>query len=527
MGWLYIIPILAFLIIIHEFGHFFAARSVGVEVEEFGIGIPPRIKGWRRKGVLWSVNAIPFGGFVRVRGEDGKDIAKGSYNAATPWQRAWFLFAGPLMNLLVALLLTIMLVTIQGQPTRISPLYINEVAPGSPAEEAGWLPGDRVIRVGNDDVASASDAVAAIRAHAGEPVDVVIQRGNDQITSTVTPRRNPPANQGAIGITFMNGTLSDITVTGVSPDSPAATAGIQEGDRIVAVNNIRIDAYAQAMSLINQAQGQTAQLTIARDGQEQTLDVAIPAPRLMILNVNAGSAASDAMLYTNDEIISVNGQPVRSGTAFTSTLVEHRGETLPLTIERDGQQHDITLRIPNFDAATTDAVAALGMRAAPVSGAGSAGMTTLGNVLYEPVPPSQILQRGTSEFWNLVSATGNGLKQMAQGNVSRDQLAGPVGMAQITGELLDRSAQPQWVTLTNITVMVSLSLGVLNLLPFPALDGGRLMFVALEIIRGGRKIAPEKEGMVHMVGMLILLGLMFFIMYGDITRIIDGKDFLP
>ncbi len=77
---LLIIPILAFLIIIHELGHFFAARSVGVKVEEFGIGIPPRAKGWRRNGVLWSINWIPFGGFVRVKGEDGADMGEGSMN---------------------------------------------------------------------------------------------------------------------------------------------------------------------------------------------------------------------------------------------------------------------------------------------------------------------------------------------------------------------------------------------------------------------------------------------------------------
>src|SRR5688572_24011680 len=103
---LLIIPILAFLIIIHELGHFFAARSVGVIVEEFGIGIPPRAKGWRKNGVLWSLNWIPFGGFVRVKGEDGSDTSEGSMNSKGPLQRAWFLLAGPAMNLIAAIVLS-------------------------------------------------------------------------------------------------------------------------------------------------------------------------------------------------------------------------------------------------------------------------------------------------------------------------------------------------------------------------------------------------------------------------------------
>ena len=91
---LYIIPILAVLILVHEIGHFVAARLIGVKVEEFGIGIPPRIKGWCRNGVLWSVNWIPFGGFVKVLGEDGKSSDPESINAKSPAKRAFFLVAG-------------------------------------------------------------------------------------------------------------------------------------------------------------------------------------------------------------------------------------------------------------------------------------------------------------------------------------------------------------------------------------------------------------------------------------------------
>ncbi len=136
---LYIIPILAVLILIHEFGHFFAARLCGVKVEEFGIGIPPRLFGFVWKGVLWSVNLIPFGGFVRVKGEDGKNLDPDSMNAQPAGERAFFLSAGAGMNVLLAIALMIAVIGFQGIPH--NHIYIGGVAPGSPAAKAGWQAG--------------------------------------------------------------------------------------------------------------------------------------------------------------------------------------------------------------------------------------------------------------------------------------------------------------------------------------------------------------------------------------------------
>ena len=99
--------------------------------------------------------------------------------------------------------------------------------------------------------------------------------------------------------------------------------------------------------------------------------------------------------------------------------------------------------------------------------------------------------------------------------------------ARLTSEALDQSPLPLWVVLTQIAILLSLNLAVLNLLPLPALDGGRLLFVLIEILRGGRKIAPEREGAVHFAGFVLLLGLMFVIAFFDIDRIRDGRDFLP
>jgi regulator of sigma E protease len=108
-----------------------------------------------------------------------------------------------------------------------------------------------------------------------------------------------------------------------------------------------------------------------------------------------------------------------------------------------------------------------------------------------------------------------------------DQVAGPIGMGQITSEALDASPLPAWVTLTRIAIVLSLNLALLNLLPLPALDGGRLLFVAIEILRGGRRIAPEKEGVVHLIGFVLLIGFMFVVAFYDVDRLLDGRSFLP
>ncbi|HLU34305.1 MAG TPA: site-2 protease family protein, partial [Thermomicrobiales bacterium] len=145
----------------------------------------------------------------------------------------------------------------------------------------------------------------------------------------------------------------------------------------------------------------------------------------------------------------------------------------------------------------------------------------------EEVPPSEWIQTGWSEFWEIITGTIEALRQAFSGDVGLDQFTGPIGMGQLTGELLDSAPGSEWSVLIQLTILISISLGLFNLLPIPALDGGRLLFVVIELLRGGKRIAPEKEGVVHLVGMMLLLALMFFIAFGDISRLLDGESILP
>jgi regulator of sigma E protease len=214
---------IAILIILHELGHFMAARLLKVDVEEFGIGFPPRLVGTARDTegkrrwfgtkppenlapgqTILSINWIPLGGFVRPKGENDPSIP-GGLAAANPWVRLGVLFAGPAMNLMVGVIMGIMLVYSLGEPV-IEKVLIASIADGSPAAAAGIRPGDLVQEVNGQTVDSIARLRELIDENLGKPVTLVLQRGDQIVVVEVTPRVNPPEGQGAIGVGLTNPT---------------------------------------------------------------------------------------------------------------------------------------------------------------------------------------------------------------------------------------------------------------------------------------------------------------------------------
>ena len=523
---LLIIPILAVLVLAHEFGHFFAARSVGVEVEEFGLGIPPRAKGWRRNGVLWSLNWIPFGGFVRVKGEDGSDMSPGSMNSKGPLQRAWFLVAGSMMNFLLAIILSILIVAFQGVPDTTSNIYVATVAGGSPAEGADWQPGDSIYAIDGQVITSTGQLQAAMREHLGEEVGVTIRRGDQLIETTVVPRENPPSGQGATGIEIQEGVRSTLKVTDVESGSVAAAAGWQPGDRILSINGITLESEAQARNLFVGGQGTDLAVVLERDGQQVETTIPMPTPAVVLTQVEQGSPAAQAMFYPGDQIVAIDGQPVTDAQSFVDLLGAAAGSTVAVDVQREGRDVTIDLAVPAAESGSSiiEVIGVNGRVDSPYEALGVDGIVAR---TFESVPASQVIPEGLAQFWDITTGTFAGLRDMVTQGVNPDDLVGPVGMGQMTSELLTQSALPAWVTIATIMVVISVGLGVLNLLPLPALDGGRLLFVLIEVLRGGRRISPEKEGLVHLAGMVILLGIMFIVAFGDVSRIIDGRSIFP
>ncbi|MEX2426525.1 MAG: RIP metalloprotease RseP [Thermomicrobiaceae bacterium] len=439
MSALYIIPILAVLILIHEIGHFVSARMVGIRVMEFGLGLPPRVIGRVRGGVIYSLNAIPLGGFVRVHGEDGKADDEDSLHAKSKTQRSIFYAAGSFMNFALAIVLVMILIGVRGEP--VNHVYVADVVPDSPAAEAGWQSGDRFLAVDGSEVDEMADVVTTTHDHAGDTMAVTVLRGGEEIETEVSPRENPPEGEGRTGIEITSSPRGSLHVGEVESDSPASDAGIQAEDRLV----------------------------------------------------------------------EIEGREVTDASIFTIMLAENEGAEVDLTLDRSGEEVSTTLMVPE---------------AGEENQQPEIGIMVQQDIDAASVPIWQIIPLGFAETWNILTAFYEGIMMLISGEAPLDGVAGPIGMGQLASEVLEVSPEPAWVALANLTILLSLNLGILNLLPLPALDGGRLLFVVIEALRG-RPISPEREGLVHLLGLVMLLGLMFFIAFLDIERLISGDSILP
>ena len=198
-----VIPVLGFLIFIHELGHFLAARWMGVRVLEFGFGYPPRlIKLFERNGVEYTLNWIPFGGFVRMAGEDGNADDPHALPNVAPWRRIVVMAAGPFMNLVAAVGVFAAVFMIGVPNVESIPVKILAVAPGGPAEQAGIQPDDVIIAINGQEITGIGNVKAVIDANAGKEISITLKRGDEVVTTTLRPRlpEETPEGQGLTGV---------------------------------------------------------------------------------------------------------------------------------------------------------------------------------------------------------------------------------------------------------------------------------------------------------------------------------------
>jgi regulator of sigma E protease len=198
--------VMSVVVFVHELGHFLVAKRNGIAVEEFGFGYPPRlIKLGERDGTVYSINAIPFGGFVRMRGEDDP-TQPGSFASASKTARVLTLVAGAAMNFLLAIVLLAILTVVTGVPDQArSGTIVQGIASGSPAALAGLQIGDRIVSADGTALPTMDDLQRYTASHAGQVVTYEVIRRDaagpeTPVEITVTPRTNPPAGQGALGI---------------------------------------------------------------------------------------------------------------------------------------------------------------------------------------------------------------------------------------------------------------------------------------------------------------------------------------
>ena len=196
------------MIFVHELGHFFAARMMNIEVEEFGFGLPSKrlatLFTWR--GTKFTIHALPFGGFVLPKGENDPNIP-GGLAAASPWKRLFVLFAGPVMNLITAILVFTMLIAFEGVAVPGS-VKIEAVTNNSPAQVAGLQSGDILKSINGQSVTEIDPAISIIRDNLDKPVELLIERGGEELTITATPLSSRPKSEGALGVNLAYPTRS-------------------------------------------------------------------------------------------------------------------------------------------------------------------------------------------------------------------------------------------------------------------------------------------------------------------------------
>ncbi len=292
MDALTLILAVASMIFLHELGHFLACKLLGIEVEEFGFGFPPKIKTlftWR--GTEYSLNWLPLGGFVRPKGESDPSVP-GGLGAATPWRRFSVYFAGPLMNLLTAMVLYAASFSSTGLPA-VDQVMIHDIAPGSPAEQAGLQVNDLLLSIAGGEVTGMESVHTLVTPHKGETIDVTVLRDGQQHTYQVLARANPPEGEGSLGIVMSN-PIRPVSIVQALPYGASAVAGqtyllatlpIQVSRGLIAPEDARLVGYKGMYDMYKAVQEVESSPEAANSGLNTLSFFAMISASLGILNL--------------------------------------------------------------------------------------------------------------------------------------------------------------------------------------------------------------------------------------------------
>lgn len=437
---------IAILVVVHEFGHYLAARLAGVKVLRFslGFGKPLFSRRFGRDQTEWALAALPFGGYVKMLDEREGEVpaaeAHRSFNRASVWRRIGIVAAGPIANFLLAIVFYWALF-LHGMPA-MKPL-IGEPPAGTPAAQAGLVSGDEIRRVNGADTPSFQDLrLELLRAGvAGDPLALELADGRS-IRLGAPPMDTENLERDTLrplGIVRYDPEI-DPVIGEVLPGDAAARAGFRSGDRLIAANGEAVATWQDWVNLIRQHPSQSLRIEYEREGKMRELTV------------------------------------------------------VPDTVDENGQRVGKIGAGPKVDPSLMDDL-----------------MT---EVRYGPV---EALGRGAEKTWDMSLFTLEMMGRMVLGQVSWKNLSGPLTIADYAGQ----SATLGWISFVGFLALVSVSLGVLNLLPVPLLDGGHLMYYVAEVLTG-RPVSERTMEIGSRVGMMLLLLLMSFALFNDLQRLIGG-----
>ncbi len=524
------------LVVFHEFGHFIFARIFGVKAETFSVGFGKKL--WRKQigETEWCLSAIPLGGYVKLLGEDGErqltaEEQERSLNRAALWKRFFIFVGGPLFNFILSIFL-FMAILLIGEPQMTSRL--GRVVPGTAAARAGLQSGDRVVGIDGKPVRKFEEVLSAILENPGKPLTLSVQRGAAD-SAPVEVRVQPTSQDGysvygeATHVGELEGLLpmARSTSLGISdPSSLGAKAGLKTGDSIRSVGGKVVTTWEEIEAAYSAlSPGQSLSLVASSKGEEKSVEVkrvagqtlaqasGIHSSEFFVDKPVEGSPAQAAGVLPGDRLIGVGTHVVQSFIELRDA-VQRSGEQhgkVNLVWERDGKTMQAEIvptatnsRDPNLKKTTQFTVGVVPQLV-------WAEAETLVERVYNPIT---LVATATQRMWqhserNLVS-----IGKMLKGEVSVKALGGPILIGKVAGESLSRGLI---AFLTTMSVL-SVGLGVLNLLPVPVLDGGHIVLLGMEAILR-RPLSVRFVEVAQQVGFALILLLMVVVMRNDISRL--------
>ena len=441
---------IAVLVAVHEFGHFWVARKLGVKVLRYSIGFGKPL--WKKVAgddqIEYVIAAIPLGGYVKMLGEgSGEEIDPSEKHRAfdnqSIWKRSLIVAAGPGINFLFAIFLFMLL----GMATeeRVIPVF-GEFSQTSVAAKAGIMPGETLLAVDNKPVRHLleHDWYIINQVLRGKPIELLIQNnhGVERLVSLETANIpiyniNPSTMMRQLGLVGIAPPTTN-QVGQVLVDSPAAAAGLLEGDRFVSINGVKINSWQDLRDSVSPSAGQTLAFVIDRNGVEFDVNIAPKAVNVNDKQVGQLGVGGTYTSYLDHQIVRFSRNPIQ---AFS------------YGIERTWQMSTLTLRM----------------------------------------------------LWKMITF-----------QVSSKNVSGPITIADAAGQAI----QINWQSYVYLLAIVSISLGVMNLLPIPMLDGGHLLMYTIEIV-AGRTVAENFFVVGQKIGLFLLLCLMTLAFYNDFFRLLN------
>jgi regulator of sigma E protease len=440
------------LVSVHEFGHYWVARRLGIKVLRFSIGFGQPL--WKRIGrdrdqVEYVIAAIPLGGYVRLLDEREGDVPEHelprAFTRQPVWKRIAVLLAGPLFNLIFAVFLYWILFT-AGVPAPRS--IVGDVEPNSIAAQAGLRFEDHIVAVGG------------------------------QSTDTW--------EEATLGI------IEDLTDDG---QIHMRVRGVDGGER----------------DLILNAGNRSRELT-QPDALMPGLGVDIWRPKVpaVVASVIDDSAAARVGLKPGDEILKVNDQPVADFSQLVAQVKPNPGKQVTLAVRRAGE----TLSVPLTIGASTVAGKSIGLiGVVPENKPMKTGRTFDDMVALQKYGPIAAVGQAATKTWDTSVFTLRIVGRIVTGNVSLKAISGPISIAETAGFAIRQG----WRFFLGILALISISLGVLNLLPIPILDGGQIVYQLAELVKG-KPVSERALQLGHSIGIAMLILMMTLAFYNDIVR---------